>query len=250
MLRPPLVLLAHGFTQTHASWAPVTQLVEGRATVLSPDAPGHGEATNLHLNLEQSATRLAELIGERSAVVVGYSMGARTAIRLALDHPSSVSALLLIGGTAGIEDQTLRAQRRRSDEDLAMRIQLIGVERFLDEWMAQSLFDGLELVPEDLCARRNNSADGLASSLRLAGTGTMEPPWWDDLHRIEVPTVVMWGEHDTKFAALGKRMVSEIGSNATSRCVDNAGHAVHLQQPDVVAEVIVELIDETANLDE
>ena len=207
--------------------------------LLSPDAAGHGDASQLRLDLAQSAQRLAELIGDNRAVVVGYSMGARTALRLALDHPEKVSALLLIGGTAGIEDPELRSQRRRGDEELAQRIEAVGVEHFIDEWVSQPLFDGLQPSTQDLDARRKNTAEGLASSLRLAGTSTMDPPWWNELHQIEVPTVVMWGELDTKFGELGERLVADIGPNASPSSVANAGHAVHLQRPEiVVAEVL------------
>ena len=85
---------------------------------------------------------------------------------------------------------------------------------------------------------RSNSAAGLASSLRLAGTGTMEPPWWDQLGRIDVPTLVVWGEDDTKFATLGRRLAAGIGPHAETTSLAGVGHAAHLEAPDAVAALI------------
>lgn len=234
----PRLLLLHGFTQTSASWQPITERLPSGWEVLAPDLPGHGTAGDLRLDLAASAGRLAASLGGEPAIVVGYSMGGRTALRLALDHPEAVAGLVLIGATAGIDDPAERAARRRADEALAERIEAEGVEAFLERWLAQPLFAGLTPRTDDLTARRANTAAGLASSLRLAGTGTMDPPWWDELHRIDAPTLVLWGEADRKFAELGRRLVDGIGPNAEASSLVDVGHAVHLEAPDATAALI------------
>ncbi|WP_426572316.1 alpha/beta fold hydrolase [Aquihabitans sp. McL0605] len=236
---PPVVLL-HGFTQTGASWRPVADLLRSwRLDPATPDLPGHGTAGDLRLDLAGSAARIADLIGGEPAIVVGYSMGGRTALRLALDHPGSVRSLVLIGATAGITEPGARTARRAADEVLAQRIEREGVEPFLEEWLAQPLFADLEVQPDDLAARRANTPEGLASSLRLTGTGTMDPPWWDELAAIDAPTVVTWGARDAKFAALGQRLVDAIGPNASGMAVPHSGHAAHLEVPAAFAELVV-----------
>lgn len=197
--------------------------------VTAPDLPGHGDADALRLDLAGSAARLAERIGPEPALVVGYSMGGRTALRLALDHPDAVAGLVLVGATAGIDDPDARAARRQADAELADSIEADGVGPFLDRWLAQPLFAGLTPEPDDVAARRANTAAGLASSLRLAGTGTMDPPWWDELSRVAVPTLVIWGEDDAKFAALGRRLADGIGPNAETTSLVDVGHAAHLE---------------------
>lgn len=235
MSEAPVVLLLHGFTQTHVSWRPMVELLDG-LEVLAPDAPGHGAASDLRLDLAGAADRLAGLLAGRPALVVGYSMGARTALRLALDRPEAVAGLLLVGATAGIDDPEERAARRRADEALADQIELDGVAPFLERWLAQPLFGGRVPAPDDLAARLANDAAGLASSLRLAGTGTMDPPWWDLLAGIGAPVRVRWGERDAKFAALGARLVDAIGSNADGAALAGCSHAAHLERPDLVAD--------------
>lgn len=227
-------MLLHGFTQTHVSWRPIVSLLDG-LDVVAPDLPGHGTAGEVRADLAASAARVAEVGGR--ATYVGYSMGGRVALRLALDRPDLVERLVLIGATAGIDDPAERAARREADEALAQRIEAAGVAAFLDAWLAQPLFADLDVAPDDLAARRSNPAAGLASSLRLCGTGTMDPPWWDTLDAIQAPTTVIAGEHDQKFATLGQRLADGI-PNAELVVIKASGHACHLESPDQVAPLL------------
>jgi 2-succinyl-6-hydroxy-2,4-cyclohexadiene-1-carboxylate synthase len=235
----PRVSFVHGFTQTGASWRHVVGLLAPDHQLVSVDAPGHGGSSDLTVDLATGAEVLGDTVGR--AVYVGYSMGGRLALRLALDRPELVSALVLIGATAGIDDAAERADRRRSDDALADRITAIGVDAFLDEWLSRPLFAGLPDDPDERSARRTNTAHGLAESLRLAGTGTMDPPWWDELSHLDVPVVVVAGAVDTKFSALGRRLATSIGPNASFVSVPGAGHAAHLHDPAAVARIIREV---------
>lgn len=238
------MVLLHGFTQTGVSWRPVREVLADRMPSLrvhTPDLAGHGSAdiTLDGSDLVEMADQLVEAFGR--AIWVGYSMGGRTALRLALDHPDAVAGLVLVGATAGIDDPDERAARRASDEHLAERIEADGVAAFLDRWLAQPLFADLEAAADDLMARRSNRPDGLAASLRRAGTGTMDPPWWGDLHRIGAPTRVIAGAEDAKFVGLGRRLAERIGSWASFGAFDGCGHAAHLERPDLLAAEVVEL---------
>ena len=239
----PPVVLVHGFSQTRHSWGTLVPHLAGRSLVI-PDLPGHGSAGHDGADLTETARLVAETGGR--AVYVGYSMGGRVALRLALDRPSDVLALVLIGTTAGIDLLTQRTERRRSDATMADRIEQDGTRAFLDDWVAQPLFEDLVIDPFDLAQRQANRPSGLAASLRHAGTGSMDPPWWDELDGIACPTLVLAGEHDDKFSALGHRLADGIGDNATLSLVAGAGHAAHLEQPAAVAATIGAFLDDLA----
>jgi 2-succinyl-6-hydroxy-2,4-cyclohexadiene-1-carboxylate synthase len=217
------VVLVHGFTQTGASWATIAAGLEGHE-VVAPDQPGHGERSAERADLVTSAELLAPL---GPAAFVGYSMGARIALHLALLHPDAVTALVVLGGTGGIDDDEERAARRAADEVLADRLEDIGTDAFLDEWLAQPLFAAL---PPDGRGARSTDASGLAWSLRLSGTGTQQP-LWARLGELAMPVLVVAGARDEKFRALGERLVAAIGANAELAIVSDAGHAAHLEQP-------------------
>jgi len=141
-----------------------------------PDAPGHGGSAHIEANLWATADLLAGLV-PGAASWAGYSMGGRAALHVALAHPEKVARLVLISTSAGIEDQAARSARQAADEDLAKRVEVEGVESFLNFWMSQPLFATLSPEQAGHEARMVNTPAGLASSLRLAGQGAQEPLW-------------------------------------------------------------------------
>lgn len=231
------LILAHGFTQTGRSWATAQAALRTRlpdTEFVTVDLPGHGEADGMRTDLWGSADHLVAAGG--SGVYVGYSMGGRVALHAALRHASEVEGLVLIGATAGLDGEDDRAERRAADEALASRLEQVGVEAFVDRWLANPLFDGLTPETAHREDRLRNTVDGLASSLRLTGTGT-QMPLWDSLGTIGAPTLVLAGEHDAKFRALGERLASGI-PDSTFRVIGGAGHSVHLERPDAAADAI------------
>jgi 2-succinyl-6-hydroxy-2,4-cyclohexadiene-1-carboxylate synthase len=232
------VLLAHGFTQTAQSWSLVQQLLRARGFDDSKaiDLPGHGSAGDVRADLWGSADHLVAAGGRTT--YIGYSMGGRVSLHAALAHPDVVERLVLIGATAGIDNVDARAQRRTDDELLADRIETIGVEAFIDEWLQNPLFAGLtpnQALRED---RLHNTADGLASSLRLAGTGT-QAPLWDRLIEISCPVLLLVGQQDQKFRAIAERMATAL-PNAELLAIGDAGHSVHLEQPERTVDALID----------
>jgi 2-succinyl-6-hydroxy-2,4-cyclohexadiene-1-carboxylate synthase len=233
----PTVVLVHGFTQTAVSWRPVVERLAADHRVVCVDAPGHGGSAAVRADLVQGAAMLARVAP--GAVHVGYSMGARLVLQLAVDHPEVAAGVVLIGGTAGIDDDDERAARRAADEASARALEADGTRAFIDRWVAQPLFGPRRPAADDLAARYRQDPEALASSLRLAGTATMDPPRWSRLAEVTAPALVAWGEHDAKFAALGARLVAGLGAEALE--VPGAHHAAHLDRPDVVAAAIAGL---------
>jgi 2-succinyl-6-hydroxy-2,4-cyclohexadiene-1-carboxylate synthase len=225
---PPLVLV-HGFTQTRRCWGPVASDLAGDHAVVRIDAPGHGRSAEVMAGLRTGGRLIADQGGH--ATYLGYSMGARFCLHLALSNPELVKALVLVGATAGIEDPAERAERAERDRATARRIEERGLLDFLDEWLAQPLFAGIPPERAFKVERMENTVPGLQSSLQQAGTGVQDPTW-HKLHRLLMPVLVMAGADDTKFATLAERMVGVIGANATLALVPGAGHAAHLEQPD------------------
>lgn len=222
------VVLVHGFTQTGRNWSVVATELAHRYRVVTLDAPGHGGSRDAPAALWKGADVLAEAGGR--GTWVGYSMGGRYALHVALAHPDVVDRLVLVGATAGIDDPVERSARREQDDALAGRLEAIGLDAFLDEWLANPLFATLTPSASDRAARAENTVSGLAASLREAGTGRQES-LWSRLRQLTMPVLVVAGQSDTKFSALGERLVTTIGPHARLAIVPGSGHAVHLEQP-------------------
>jgi 2-succinyl-6-hydroxy-2,4-cyclohexadiene-1-carboxylate synthase len=185
-----------------------------------------------------TAAQLAPDIGPED-VVIGYSMGGRAAIHLALTRP--LAALILISASPGLADPEERALRRQADSRLAERILQIGSAKFATEWLELPMFATLPATARFERERAANPPSGLAGSLRLAGTGAQDS-LWDRLGELRAPTLVVTGGFDAKFGVIGRRMVDRI-PNSELVVVSEAGHSAHLERPEATASVIGEFLD-------
>lgn len=230
----PLIVL-HGFTQTSRSWDRLIEFLEPQWPVIRVDLPGHGQSNFADADLWNIADLVSTTCGR--GIYLGYSMGGRVALHVALRHPHLVSQLVMIGATPGIVDDIERTERRRADDELASSIESDGVPAFIDHWLANPMFAGLPDNPTDIADRKRNTATGLANSLRHAGTGTQEP-LWNQLETLQMPVTIIVGDEDPKFTAIGKEMAATIGPNASLFLIAGSGHTAHLEQPAAVARVI------------
>lgn len=234
-MRESLVLL-HGFAGTGHAWDDVVAALDAeRYTALAPDLRGHGASAQARpVSFEAVAADVLHVAPE-TFTLCGYSMGGRIALHVALAAPERVRRLVLASATAGIEDERARAQRREADEELAQQIERHGLEAFAVRWLAGPLFAG-DPPEARRQARRDiarNDPAGLAAALRGIGTGAMQP-LWDRLGELTMPALVLAGEHDAKFVALGERLAEAL-PNAQPVVVPGAGHALPRVAPQALA---------------
>jgi 2-succinyl-6-hydroxy-2,4-cyclohexadiene-1-carboxylate synthase len=167
----PTFVWLHGFTQTKDSAHQFRSILAGSYEVLTIDLPGHGQNARIDATLNETADLLADALPPEPFILGGYSFGGRVALHFALRYPTRLNRLVVLGATRGIQDPDERSERRSRDETLADHIELVGVDVFLDEWLDQKMFAGLPIDPIERAAR-STDAEGLANSLRFAGSGT------------------------------------------------------------------------------
>lgn len=230
--------MLHGFGGTRHAWDGVAAAIDGeRYRSLAVDLPGHGTAAGVRpVTFDSCVAHVLALAPPRFALA-GYSMGGRVALHVALAVPQRITRLGLVSTTAGIEDESERAARRASDEALARLLESEPYDAFIERWRGQALFADepsfvAEAARED---QRRNGPAGLAASLRGVGTGEMAP-LWERLAGLTMPAVVVVGERDVKFHALGQRLASSLGRAQLQ--VVPGGHAVALESPLEVAAAL------------
>lgn len=102
----PAVLLLHGHPRTHTTWHRVAPLLAETHTVVCPDSRGYGESSKPETTddhepyskraMARDCVALMRSLGHERFAVVGHDRGAYVALRCALDHPASVSALVVL----------------------------------------------------------------------------------------------------------------------------------------------------------
>ncbi len=222
------MIALHGFTQNTRCWGMFGELLETLGPVTYVDAPGHGRSGNDDADLWETAELIAD--ATPPGLVIGYSMGGRMALHLALAHPEHVTGLVLIGATAGIRDEAERKERRLADARLATSL-VEDLPNFVDRWLEGPLFSGLTTATNFRTERLSNRAAGLAGSLRKSGTGSQED-LWVRLADITVPVLLLSGARDPKFTDVCANMSWRFGGPATHDVIKNVGHSVHLEAPD------------------
>lgn len=228
----PRVVFIPGFTQTPSSWDAVRSEMIEEWDLSVADIP-HG------LDFVATAHALGATHGP--AFYVGYSMGARLALQLALDHPELVQGLVLASGTPGIRDETERSARISSDEALARHLETIGAAQFIEEWLSQPMFATLPENESDRAERASQPVERLTHQLRSLGQGTMQP-LWDRLGELEMPILLAVGGTDTKYADIAREMMRALGPNADAAVLDSGGHAVHMEHPFAFAVLVLEFV--------
>lgn len=240
----PMVAL-HGFSHTGAQFSSLR--IPGR-TIIAPDLPGHGGSAAEPTDAGATVSAIADLLASFASPtpLLGYSQGARLALSVATTAPQRPSALIVISGTAGLKDPDERARRRDSDAELGERIRAMGIEAFIDQWTSSGLTDTAALPVEERAADRarrlTNTADGLASALDGYGQGALDPVW-SLLATLEMPVLILTGERDPRYTAIGAELAAAIGGTAEHQVIHGAGHNLVGEQPRAVSAIVSGFLD-------
>jgi 2-succinyl-6-hydroxy-2,4-cyclohexadiene-1-carboxylate synthase len=213
--------------QPASAWAEVADRLERPTTLLD-----HAEHSF------QGRLREIAAAGE-GALLVGYSLGGRLALRAALRDPDRYAGLVTVGATAGIEDPPERSARAEADERLASWIEAAPIEDVVAIWERQPLFadQSESLVENQRAGRLAQDPRQLALLLRTAGQGVLEPVW-PELLTFQLPILAIAGSRDDGYVRAAKQ-IADTAPKARAAIVEEAGHAAHLQRPEEVASLIV-----------
>jgi 2-succinyl-6-hydroxy-2,4-cyclohexadiene-1-carboxylate synthase len=241
----PTVVFLHGFTHTGRSWQRVIAALGERYTSVADDIRGHGDASErVPVTLEAVIDDVLAA-GEEAFTLVGYSMGGRIALHVALAARDRVQRLVLIGASPGIADDAERSERRRADDELADQIERSSIDEFARRWAQTPVLAGLPAAALEAAHadRLRSTPSGLARALRGLGTGAL-PSLWGRLGSLSMPVTLVVGERDSKFRAIAAEMSRGTpGARMPAAqvvIVPGAGHAVHLETPEAIARQLAD----------
>ncbi|MBF2593646.1 2-succinyl-6-hydroxy-2,4-cyclohexadiene-1-carboxylate synthase [Listeria welshimeri] len=239
----PVLLMLHGFTGSNKTFQESITHLEEHFSIVAPDLLGHGKTDSpdeiARYSIERIVDDLVTILQELKIMqcfVLGYSMGGRVATAFASAHPEMVRGLILVSSSPGLAQKDLQKSRVQADNRLADMLESEGIRSFVDYWEKLALFASQEVLSDELkkrirLERLAQNPNGLAMSLRGMGTGK-QPSYWNHLADFTFPVLLMTGSLDEKFEKIAQEM-QQLIPNSTHVTVQNAGHAVYLEQPNI-----------------
>ncbi|MGP4040552.1 2-succinyl-6-hydroxy-2,4-cyclohexadiene-1-carboxylate synthase [Gracilibacillus sp. D59] len=242
----PVVLL-HGFTGSVQTWQALRPFLPNQQLIVI-DLPGHGYTKAKVNSMDDCCKDLYEIFNQLTLEqfdLVGYSMGGRTALSFACRYPEMVRTLTLESASPGLAKEEERQARQQKDHELADYISSHSLEAFVERWENIPLFASqkqlaVEIQEKIRNERLSQSKEGLAHSLLTMGTGMMSS-CWNLLDQLKMPVLLVVGEWDEKFVQINQQMEKLI-SNCRLEIINQAGHAIHVEQTQIFGTIIEEFI--------
>ena len=259
----PVILFLHGFMGDRYEFQSAIANLSQQFYCVAIDLPSHGQtdltnqgtdqftyqdscySQNSCYTIEFTArliVKFLELLHIERCFLVGYSMGGRVALYLAINFPKYFRKVVLESTSAGLRTDIERSDRLAKDRQLADKLENLEAgdfRLFLENWYQQKIFGNLRShsnFPQLLVQRLQNSPIELAKSLRYLGTGR-QPSLWEKLPETEISLLLLVGELDAKFVQINQQM-AQLSKFLQLEIIPNCGHNIHFENPDIFIEKV------------
>jgi pimeloyl-ACP methyl ester carboxylesterase len=254
----PPVVLVHGLGATNASMLPLIAALAHDFHVLAPDLPGHGgsQAKGDQHGAQFLGTWLLAFLREtcaEPAVLVGNSLGGRTALEAALLSPYDVRGLVLLCPAVAFrklrqfvplvrlvrtEIAALPVRIPRSMVTRGLRSLFADPTRLPDAWHEAAIDEFIRVIS----LRANRLA--IFSALRHVYLDEPfgETGFWERLPGLRPPALFLWGDRDVLVPAGFSRFVAEALPQSECVVLDDCGHVPQFEHPELTARLTREFI--------
>lgn len=239
------ILFLHGFMGNNQVFQPAISLLKDRFSCLAVDLPGHGETKadkDKNYSMANTALGLINLLKEldiNQTYLLGYSMGGRLALYMAIKFPQYFPKVVLESASPGLKSLAEREVRIKGDRQLAEELREGDFNNFLDRWYENPLFNSLTKHPnfsQLKVRRRKNNPLELAKSLQYLGTGT-QPSLWSHLPGHKNPLLLLVGESDRKFIRINQQ-IANLCPTAKLKVIPNCGHNIHFENLELFVDYV------------
>lgn len=229
------LVLVHGAGDNLNMWYHQVPAFSRHYRVITYDVRGSGKSDSPEGQYSiplfaEDLYQLMKALKVSEAYFLGYSMGGRIALQLALEHPEMVKALVLANSSVGLAPPTPEAMERRKaiiglleKKDMGTFAEMMTVAAFSPDFKSRNPaeFERYKKV------KMQNKPEGIA---RLMGSLTA-PPSPPDLSKVTCPTLLIVGEHDSYMGVeQGKQAQQAIAGSEL--VILPTGHAAAIEAPD------------------
>lgn len=221
------MIVLHGWGHHKNVWDDFVARMEHVMPTIALDLPGFGDEPLVDgtWQIPDYAQWVATEIAKRGltdVVLLGHSFGGRVAAYLASQRPSWLHGLVLYGAPC-LYRPTIRVRWQNRTARLLGRLPIPQKVR------------SLVRNEEDRAAHASGMGPVFRNAVRFDQTTT--------LPRIDVPTLMVWGEHDAEAPLFLAREIAELIPHATLEVIKGAGHSAHLDEPTLFFGLVRKYVD-------
>ena len=242
------MLLLHAGVADRRAWRPLVERLAPAHRCVSFDARGHGRTTYQPEPFSRVGDALAVLdsLGSRSAVVIGNSMGGRTALDLALDHPARTTALVLIAPAISGAPQREDSPEVQAIDEQMQAADDAGDLHLLNQLEARFWLDGINGGAQ---GRVGGEARELFLDMNRQALAA-EPPGdedrstnaWQRLEQLTVPTLVVVGDLDYDVSTANALTAAQRIPGAQIHRLPDAAHLPVLEGNEACLRAVTEFV--------
>lgn len=241
------LLFLHGFLGDLREWDPIVDALLPDYRCLTVDLPGHGKTSASAFDDQDDLSSVAravltflDTLDVTRCSLIGYSMGGRLALQMAVLDPARFAGLVLESASPGLRDEAERKRRAEDDSKLAARLAASDFATFLKDWYTQSMFGDMRRDQKRfsalICQRLDNNPEHLARALRLMSVGR-QSSLWDAWAANRISTLLLAGKLDAKYVGIEAQM-AQVCPTVKTRVFDRCGHNVHYAHADEYAQAV------------
>jgi non-heme chloroperoxidase len=225
------VLLLHGYTDSWYSFAPVLPFLPASIHALALTQRGHGDSDHPTAGYRPAdyaadVGGFLDVLGIKSAIIVGHSMGSFAGQRFALDFPDRTLGLVLVGSATAMHGNLVWLALGEDALKLTDPVDPGFVRGFQQSTLAQPVPDFfLQTVVQE-------SLKVPARVWIAAWQGLWETDFSSELSRIKVPTLMVWGDQDGLFSRSEQEALQAAIAGSRLIVYPGAGHAAHWEEPE------------------
>lgn len=246
------VIFSCAYCTTHENWrGQVDPLVAAGHPVVLWDLRGHGDSESPEGPDSYSIERVvADLLAVADAttpgapfVAAGLSFGGLASLHFAVRHPDRVAALALVDSGPGFKNPEAAAGWAAQVERTASFLETRGFDAFVAGRAGTTCIGSKPELPAARAAGQAIRAQSVAGVARFGReVSGLAPPVIDELAKLEMPALVMVGEHDKPFRRAAEVMGAKL-PRARHVIIPGAGHIVNIEEAEIFNRELIGFLD-------
>ena len=230
------ILILHGWGSSIKSWERVVEKLSKTHSVIIPDMPGFGASSppEKAWHGHDYENWVLEFIKSQHLQIpitfIGHSFGGGLAMKIAINHSELVDKLILIGAARLYVEKSLYKRAVSGIAKLGKKI-----ERFIP------FVEIVRRVFYKIIVRERDYTR-VSGVMKETFVNIIKEDLTPQIHKIKAPTLIIWGSRDTATPLKNARFLEKNISDSRLEIIKGAGHALNLEQPEKLAQIILEFL--------